>query len=237
MSKFYDLSKSSHLSVKAKSKTKAEVVIYGVIGASFWEDGITDVNFQKELKALGDVEEIEVRINSVGGDVFQGWAIYNLLKQHKAKITTYVDGLAASIASIIALAGDTVIMGEGAQMMIHSAWTYTAGNARDLESVIDRLLSIDEQLIKTYAGKTKKDREHMRGLVQAETWFTAEEAVDIGLADKVEGESLAIAACFLDKFSAMGVRKVPRNIKTENDLAKEKVSNLKNSIEKFLARK
>ena len=226
------------MSMKAKAdKSQAEIIIYGVIGNSFWEDGISDVNFQKELKALGDVKKITVRLNSVGGDVFQGWAIYNLLKQHKAEITVHIDGIAASIASIIALAGDKIVMGEGSQMMIHSAWTYTAGNARDLESVIDRLLSIDEQLIKTYAAKTKKDREYMRGLVQAETWFTAEQAVEEGLADEVAGESLAIAACFLDKFSAMGVRKVPRNIKTENDLAKEKVSNLKNSIEKFLARK
>lgn len=234
--KLYDLSKSSHLSIKAKADKTAEIIIYGVIGSSYWDDGISDTVFQKELKALGDVKEITVRINSVGGDVFQGFAIYNLLKQHSAKITVHVDGIAASIASIIMLAGDKIIMGEGAQVMVHSAWTYTAGNARDLESTIDRLLAIDEQLIKLYSAKTKNDREYIRSLVVAETWFNAEEAVEIGLADEVAGETLAIAACHLGKFAAMGIRKVPKNIKTENEVAKESINNLKNKIEGFLAR-
>lgn len=223
--------------MKAKAdNSSAEIIIYGVVGGGFWEDGISDVTFQKELKALGDVKEITVRINSVGGDVFQGWAIYNLLKQHSAKITVHVDGIAASIASIIMLAGDKIIMGEGAQVMVHKAWTYTAGNSNDLESVVDRLLAIDEQLIKTYAAKTKKDREYMRSIVYAETWFSAEEAVSMGLADEVSGETLAIAACHLDKFAAMGIRKVPKNIKTENEVVKKNIIDLKNKIEGFLAR-
>ena len=232
----YDISKSSHLSMKAKADKTAEIIIYGVIGGGYFEDGISDTTFQKELKALGDVKEITVRINSVGGNVFEGWTIYNLLKQHPAKITVHVDGIAASIASIIMLAGDKIIMGEGAQVMVHKAWVFASGNSNDLESMIDRLLAIDEQLIKTYAAKTKKDREYIRSLVVAETWFNAEEAVEIGLADEVAGETLAIAACHLGKFAAMGIRKVPKNIKTENEVAKESINNLKNKIEGFLAR-
>lgn len=229
------LSQSSEFKIVAKSNSEAEIIIYGVIGG--WYDGVTAAQFQKELKALGDVKKITVRLNSVGGDVFEGWTIYNLLKQHKAEVTVYVDGLAASIASIIALSGDKVIMGEGSQIMIHSAWTGMYGNARDFEAIITRLESIDEQLIKTYANKTGKDKEHIRTLVHAETYFTADEAIELGLADEKSGESQAIAACLIQKMSAMGIKKLPKNLKTENDLTKEKLVNTKNKILQFTTRK
>lgn len=208
--------------------------MYGVVG-DFWGEGISDKTFQKELKALGDVKKLTIRLNSPGGDVFQGWTIYNLLKQHKAEITVFVDGMAASIASIIALAGDKIIMGDGAQIMIHRAWTGAYGNAGDFEKIVDRLDSIDAQLVKTYAAKTGKSQDEIKAMVDAETWFDADQAIEIGLADEKSEDTYAIAASILDK--ATWVRKFPKNLVTEQEAAKEKAANLKNKIEEFLARK
>lgn len=222
------------LSIKAKAN-KAEILIYGAIGASWFEDSITAKQFSDELKALGEnIKEIEVRINSPGGDVFEGWAIHARLKQHPAKVTVYVDGIAASIASIIALAGDKVIMAEGSQMMIHSAWTMAAGNARDFDKVVDRLLTIDDQLISAYVKKTKKSRSEIKDLVEAETWFTAEQAVEAGLADEIFSEAMPIAASSLTK--ATWLKATPSNVKTVEAKAREDIKNLKLKIEDFLTR-
>lgn len=228
--------KFNQLTVNAKSAEEAEVLIYGSVGGGFFSDGISAKEVQKELKNLPKtIKEITVRINSPGGDVFEGWSIYNLLKQHPAKVTTKIDGMAASIASVIALAGDSVVMGEGAQLMIHSAWTFAAGNARDFENVIDRLLTIDDQLIKLYVAKTKKPVSEIQGLVHAETWFTADEAIEIGLADEKEDYSFPIAASVLDK--ATWINKLPKNLVTQDQVVREEVSQLQNKIKQYLARK
>jgi len=228
--------KLSQLSIKAKSKDSAEISIYGVIGGGFFSEGITAKDFSKELKALGtEVKNITVRINSPGGDVFEGWTIYNLLAQHQAKITVHVDGLCASIASIIAMAGEKIIMGEGSQMMIHSAWCYTAGNSRDLLNTVERLETLDDQFIRTYANRTKRPKTEIEGLVYAETWFTADEAVEMGLADEKAQETMAIAACFVD--NAKWINKAPKNIKTTESEARAKVIQLKTNIQGLLARK
>lgn len=227
------VSNTSSISFRAKSSDTAEILIYGVVGGDgFWEEGITAKQVSDFLKSLDSkVKKIDVRINSVGGEVFSGWAIYNLLKQSGKKVTTYVDGLAASIASIIALAGDEVVMGDGAQIMIHSAWTIAAGNIRDFENVIDRLITIDDQLINAYVKKTKKSKSEIQGLVQNETWFTADQAVELGLADRKSEDTYAIAACILDR--ANWIRKAPKNIVTESNVAKEKVGNILKKFEEF----
>jgi ATP-dependent Clp protease protease subunit len=228
------ISDKSFFSVKAKTADTAEMLIYGVVGGDgFFEEGITSKDVHTQLRALGkNIKNLDLRINSVGGDVFDGFAIYNLLKQSGLNITTYVDGLAASIASVIALAGKTVVMGSGAQMMIHSAWTYAAGNARDFENVVDRLLTIDDQLINTYVKKSKKSKSEIQGLVQAETWFTADQAIEFGLADSKAENTLAIAARLVDK--ATWMNKVPRKeIITENSVAKSRVNNILKKFEEF----
>ena len=133
------ITESKKFEIKAKSQTVAEIVVYGVIGQDFWGDGISAKSFSDQLNNLPKtVNQIDVRLNSGGGDVFDGVSIYNRLKQHKAKVTVYIDGLAASIASVIALAGDEVVMGEGALMMIHKPWTWAMGDSAALEEVIDR---------------------------------------------------------------------------------------------------
>lgn len=223
MSKLIDfpLSKKA-FRIEAKSDKKAEVYIYGAIGASIWEDSISAKQFSEELKKLSpNVKEIDLRLNSPGGDVFEGYAIYNQLKQHPAKKTVYIDGLAASIASVIALAGDEIIMGEGAQFMVHKSWTMAFGNSFELERVIERLESIDEQLISLYTKKTKKPRAEIRDMVEKETWLNAEEAVEIGFADRVMESDVRIAASVLDR--ATWITKAPKNLSTRDKVVRAKI--------------
>jgi ATP-dependent Clp endopeptidase proteolytic subunit ClpP len=221
--------------IRNKTAVSAELVIYGSIGHSFFEDGITAKMVSDALKDLDPtVKDIVVRVNSPGGCVFEGVAIYNRLKQHKAKVTVYVDGLAASIASIIALAGDEVIMGEGALYMIHLPWTWAAGNRNDLDNTINRLLDVEEQLISIYAKKSKMDRSEIKSLLEKETWMDATQAMELGFVDKTMDESLPIAASALEK---TWFNKVPKSVKTEDVVAREKVTELRNKVSAFLTRK
>ena len=140
------------LKILNKSATEAEIVIYSQIGTDFWGEGVSAKSFSEEMKKLSDtVSTINVRINSPGGDVFDGITIYNRLKQHKAKKIVHIDGLAASIASIIALAGDEVHMGEGALYMVHLPWTWAVGNRSDLDNTVNRLMDVEEQMLVIYA--------------------------------------------------------------------------------------
>lgn len=172
----------------------AELLLYGDISAtSWWEDDVTPKQFKQDLDALGDVAEINVYINSNGGDVFAGQAIHSMLKRHKATINVYVDGLAASIASVVAMAGDTIHMPKNAMMMIHNPWTIAVGNSEDFRKLADDLDKIRESIIVTYQEKSGMERDKIIELMDAETWLTAEEAVDYGLADELE-EGKEVAA-------------------------------------------
>ena len=165
--------------------TRARVRIYDTIGGWF---GTNAAEFVGELDAL-DVDELEVHINSPGGAVWDGLAIMNALKQHRARVTIIVDGLAASAASIIAMAGDEVVMAEGSQMMIHRASGGAWGNAaflRDTAAILDK---IDGNLAGIYARRAGGTRESWLDLMTAETWYDAAEAVEAGLADRAD-ESL-----------------------------------------------
>lgn len=175
-----------------------ELLLYGVISDySWWDDEVTPKQFKADLDALGDVDEIKVFINSDGGDVFAGQAIYSMLKRHKAKITVYVDGLAASIASVIAMAGDTVYMPKNAMMMIHNPWTLAVGTADDFRKLADDMDKIRESLIVAYQDKSGLDREKIIEIMNAETWMTAEEAVELGFADEIE-EAKKLVASIID---------------------------------------
>src|SRR5690606_18944453 len=175
-----------------------EVLLYGEIGAyKFWGDEVIPKEFKEELDALGDVDELRVFINSPGGDVFAGQAIHSMLKRHPAHVSVYVDGLAASIASVIAMAGETVIMPLNAMMMIHQPWTWASGNAEDFRRLADDLDKVAESIVAAYESKTGLDRDEIVALMDAETWMTAEEAVELGFADRIE-ESKQIAASLRD---------------------------------------
>lgn len=228
--------RSKPFEIRSKSATKAEIVLYDAIGADWFGNGITAKSFSDELKALDkSVNEIDVRINSPGGDVFDGMAIYNRLKQHSAKKTVYIDGLAASIASIIALAGDEIVIGEGALYMVHLPWSFAMGNRNELENTINRLTDIEEQMVSIYQKRSGLSRSEIKMLLEKETWMDADQAIENKFVDKKFEETIPMAASALDK--ATWLTKRPKNMKTMDDAIKTGVNDLKNRISAFKARK
>jgi ATP-dependent Clp endopeptidase proteolytic subunit ClpP len=152
--------------IKSKAD-KAEIWIYDQIGEDFWTGGgVTAKGFQKELAEI-KASQIDLHINSPGGSVFDGITIYNLLKQKSANITTYIDGLAASIASVIALAGNKVTMAENALFMVHNPSGMVMGTAADMRSLADVLDKIAGTMVNTYAGKSGKPEEEIKALLNA----------------------------------------------------------------------
>ena len=230
------LKAGSPLKVRNQSATEAEIVIYDSIGFDWWTGGgVTAKSFRDELKKIGDtVTKINVRINSPGGDVFDGIAIYNLLKQHKAKKIVYVDGLAASIASIIALAGDEIVMGEGALYMVHLPWTFAGGNRMELDNVVGRLIDIEDQMIGIYARRSKMDRAEIKALLEAETWMSADEAIENGFADKKVEETAPIAASAIE---SRWISKKPKAYFSDTEATREKIKDLQMKVSARLARK
>lgn len=184
------------IKVMARGNAAAEVEIYAPIGENWLGDGMTAKRFRADLKAMGDVTDITVRINSPGGEVFDGFAIYNALKEHPATVTVYIDGLAASIASAIAMAGDRILMGDGAMLMVHSPWTLAMGDAEDMRSVADMLDKVSVGLVDAYEARTGQPRAAVEKWMQGETWFTRDEAIASGLADGVSVEDPESAAAW-----------------------------------------
>ena len=172
--------------------SKAVVRIYGDIGKSWWDDDATDAaSLARDLEEAGSVSEIEVHLNSPGGVAFDGVAILNVLRDNPARVTVYVDGLAASAASIVAMAGDEIIMGRGAQLMIHDASIMTWGNAAQLRKDAGVLDTLSDSMAAVYADRAGGDAASWRTVMQDETWYTAQEAVDAGLADRVSSKDSA----------------------------------------------
>ncbi|CAN7365577.1 Clp protease ClpP [Acidovorax sp. LjRoot118] len=163
----------------------AEILIYGDIGESWWDETISAKSFMQELAAL-DVDAITVRINSLGGSVPDGIAICNAMKRHKAQITVEVDGIAYSIASLIAMGGDTINMASNALMMIHAPWTYAAGNSAELRELADQLDTWASAMSTSYAAKTGDQAGALALLMDGKDhFFTAEEALAAKLIDAV----------------------------------------------------
>lgn len=164
-----------------------ELMLYGDISSYSWRgDDITPKQFKEDLDALGDITQLNVYINSGGGDVFAGQAIRSMLKRHRAYKTGYVEGLAASIASVVLTGCDKVVMPVNAMQMIHMCRTFTWGNADDMRKMAEDMDKIDESIIAAYMEKTGLDRETIVEMMKAETWMTAEEALENGFADEIE---------------------------------------------------
>lgn len=163
-----------------------EITIYGVIGSSWWSDSFSASDIDKAIKEAGN-NDIIINLNSPGGDAFDGISIFNRLKRHSGKVTIYVDGWACSAASVIAMAADELIMGLGSMMMIHEASNIVWGTKTDMRKEADILEELEEGIIDIYMTRAKVSREEVRDKVDAETWFSAKSAVEIGFADKVEG--------------------------------------------------
>jgi ATP-dependent Clp endopeptidase proteolytic subunit ClpP len=188
----------------------AEILIYDEI-SPVW--GVSAADFVKDLAQI-DAPDITVRINSPGGSVFDGIAILNALRGHPAQITTVVDSLAASIASVIAMGGDKVVMNKNSTMMVHNAWDIVAGNADELQKAADTLRSFSSNLASVYAEKAGGTVEDWQAVMDAETWYTADEAVAAGLADEVVSQpdkqmSYARASFDLSKFKHAGRAAAP----------------------------
>ena len=157
--------------------------IYDDIG--FW--GTTAKAFVNELDALAkDADEILVAVNSGGGDVFDGFAIYNALRRYSGKVTARVDGIAASAASLVVMAGDTIVMPENAMMMIHNAWTIAAGDAAQMRKTAELLDKTRDGIVAAYRNKCGLTDDEIVAMMDAETWMTASEAKDRGFADQIE---------------------------------------------------
>jgi len=167
--------------IENKATEESTVYIYDEIS---WF-GISAEQFVKDLNALKS-KIINIRINSPGGSVFDGTAVFNAIKQHKSKTITHIDGLAASISSVIALASDEVRMAENAFLMIHDPWSIVIGNADTMREEADLLDKVGGTIAKTYMDKTGKDEDEIKDLMTAETWMTAEEALEMGFIDVIE---------------------------------------------------
>lgn len=207
----------TYFQMNKKTQNKGEIYIYGDIVSSKWDEtDVTAVDFKNELNQLGDVSEIDVHINSAGGNVFEGHAIYNMLKMHKATVNIYVDALAASIASVIAMSGDTIFMHKNSFMMIHNSWIMTLGNSKDLRQTADLLDKTDQSSNNAYLDKaTNLSEAELKQLLEAETWLTADEALEKGLADEILGASEIAASISKDSYQMF--KHVPENIEKDVD--------------------
>lgn len=178
---------------KAEATDEVEVFLYDSIVddelEAEWWGGVAPQSFVKQLRDI-TASTIHLRINSPGGSVFAARAMETALREHKARVIVHIDGLAASAATFIAMAGDEIIISKGAMFMIHKAWTYAWGNADDLSKTAALLDKIDGTLVQTYADRTGQGGDQIAAWMQAETWFTADEAVEHGFADRLaESES------------------------------------------------
>jgi ATP-dependent protease ClpP protease subunit len=184
--------------IRNQTAERAEVFLYDMIGEDFWGGGISAKDFADDIRGIRS-PVIELHINSEGGEVFDGIAIYESLKQHSARVEVVVDSLAASAASVVAMAGDSVKMARNARMMIHDAaigGAYGAGNAKDLREfqqevgkLADLLDDMSMNIADIYAQRAGGDPQYWRDLMLAETWFSATQAREAGLIDGIFGES------------------------------------------------
>jgi len=180
----------------------AEVSIFGDIGSSWWGDSVTLADFKAEFDKIRNKDEIRVLLNSPGGDVMDGMGIYNLLSGVRQKVTVEVLGMAASIASIIALAGRELVMGEGSFYMIHNPITFAVGGSGDLRKAADLLDTVRGQMVGIYAQHTAMTPEEIEAAMDGETWYTADQAVEAGFASGVVdyGDTEMVASYDLSKY-------------------------------------
>lgn len=175
--------------------TTETLYLYDVIGAGFFDDGLTAKSIVEWLGSLTNVGELVVRINSPGGDVFDGLGIFNALVRFPAKKSVFIDGMAWSIAGVIAMAGDTVEIASNAVFMIHNPAALVFGEADELRKTADLLDQTKQSLIDAYQRHSNAGRERLAGWMDQETWFNAQETVDNGFADAIE-TALPVAACY-----------------------------------------
>lgn len=167
---------------------KADLYIYGDITSWPWyESDVSAYLLSKKLEELKDVSEINVYINSYGGEVAEGLAIYNALKRHKAKVVTHCDGFACSISSVIFMAGDERVMSNTSTLMIHNAWSHVSGNANDFRKEADDLEKITQLSVNAYMSQVSIHEEELKIMMDEETWLMPQEALEYGFATSISG--------------------------------------------------
>lgn len=205
--------KPSVLRIAAKpASNEADVYIYGDIGG--WFDGVSSGDFSKELSGL-KVDTINAYLNSGGGIVFDGIAIYNALVAHPARVVMNITGGALSIASVIAMAGDEIRVGETAEIMIHKPWSFAAGDSNAMRQEADVLDELESGIIDIYEARTEIDRAQLQAWVNSETWFKGQAAIDAGFADALiptkKKEKKQVNSSLLKLY-----RNTPQELLTEN---------------------
>jgi ATP-dependent protease ClpP protease subunit len=175
--------RTSRYTFRNKGGGVGQIDLYGPIGQDFFGDGITSASFAKQLKAMGDVRSIDLHIDSPGGSVTDATTIYTLLSTHRATVNVQIDGLAASAASYIAMAGDSIAISEAGFLMIHEARGRASGTGSDLRRAADTLDMVTSTIADIYVARTSTARKQIDSWMKAETWFTGREAVDAGFAD------------------------------------------------------
>jgi ATP-dependent Clp protease, protease subunit len=181
---------------KNEASSTAIMRIYEEIGEDFWTgNGVTAKRFSEELDSFGPIKRLNIHINSLGGDVFTAQAIYSILSDHSSKKTSYIDGVAASAATLVACGADEVIARVNTNYMLHFPWSIAIGNAETMRKAATDLDAITVPIVSVYKEqvKGKVDEEKIRGLMEKETWLTAEEALEFGFVDKIRGKIKAIA--------------------------------------------
>lgn len=197
--------------IENAASAEPELYLYGPIGKDFFGEGISADQVVKDLNTLGKKKQITVRIDSPGGAVFEGTNIYNALVRNPAKIHIEIDALAASIASIIAMAGDRIRIADNAMMMIHEPAGVVMGTAKDMRDLANLLDKTRGNLIGIYAKRTGLDNEKVSSLMQAESWFNATEALQAGFVTDILPAKIANNSASFDKnlLAKLGYRNIP----------------------------
>lgn len=215
----------SSLRMGSASETVLELLVYDEIGENWWTGGgVTAKSVAAALHDAGDFDRIAVRVNSPGGDCFEGVAIYNLLRAQAKPVDVFVDGLAASAASVIAMAGGMVAMGDGAMIMIHNAASFAYGDAPELRKTADLLEKVSQTVGEIYVKKTGKSADDVKSLMDAETWMGPQEAIDNGFADRMieqEASDAAQAKALAKTFNFRHCKHVPTALKPAQNSADE----------------
>ncbi|HHB1925842.1 TPA: head maturation protease, ClpP-related [Bacillus cereus] len=205
---------------RPKNEGENDIYVYGTIGESWWEESVSANAIKRKLSNVKD-GDIHLYINSFGGSVFDGISIYNQLKRHSSKVIVHVDGIAASAASLIAMAGDEIIMPANSMLMVHRASTFARGNREVFEQQLNALDKIDQSVTNTYMKRFVGERSEMEELLKNETWLTAEECKAFGLCDEIADETEEpneepspedVKNNLLQKYTARAGQKTPKQV-------------------------
>ena len=201
-------------SYRIENKATAEATVYIYDEISYF--GVDAKAFVKDFNAI-TAKTIHLRVNSPGGSVFDGLAIFNTILQHKSKVIAHVDGLAASIASVLVLAADEVQMAKNAFLMIHNAWSMVIGDADDMRKEADLLDKVGGSIVQTYVDKTGKKESEILAMMEEETWLSADDALESGFADSIFDDDEKDTKEALSTFDLSMFLKVPDQIKNKDE--------------------